>query len=246
MRRVARVSGVTISVLAIWFAACCGRFHSGRTLLMEVSRLGMWPLVQVLVFLGAKVNDQSIGRLNSGGTPLAYAATGGNLRTVTVLLDAGAEPNWGGWSNIPWPREKGPEPLPEEGRALCRAVASPSASADVVQLLLRRGAQVESQATAFTALGCWPRGKERAKKVSLLVEAGANPNGRFPRGDEPLLTVYAGAGFTDVVEVLLSAGADIHVRGSNGSTAWQEATRRNHSDTAALLLARGGAASNQK
>lgn len=238
MKRICRWTIYLFAVFSAWYISTFGRFN-GRTLLMDAAAVGLVPGVHVLVLLGANVNDQDIGYWN-GWTPLAFAAQGGNRRTVQALLARGGDPNWGGWRNIPREPDKGGNPLPEELRPLCRAVGSQAATVKLVEILVDHGARIEAPEAGFSALGCLSHEGQRAGKARYLIARGASPNALFNRTSIPVLVAYAGAGYTDVAEVLLNAGADINAVGPRGRTALEEAQVNRRDETVRFLLARAG------
>jgi ankyrin repeat protein len=109
-----------------------------------------------------------------------------------------------------------------------------------VEELIAYGAELRSRDGGFTALGCYASGADRAAKVHALIAHGGDPNAALNGSSEPLLIVYAQAGYTDVVRRLLDAGADIEARGTNGNDAWTEASVNHRKEMADLLLARRG------
>lgn len=191
------------------------------------------------VFLAAPVDDS--GRLarflrldkdeinrenNFGRTPLFLAAREGSLKSVAVLLRAGAEPDaedahgWtplaaasaGGHAEVvaallkgkaaPFRRDgtNGPEPL---------CLAASAGKADVVRLLLARGADTE---TEDSAMFCRPLHLAvlagSAPTAGVLLAGGAAVNARDNHGWTPLHSAV-GAGRADLVRLLLEHGADV-------------------------------------
>jgi ankyrin repeat protein len=73
--------------------------------------------------------------------------------------------------------------------------------------------------------------------VKSLLAAGINPSLRFIRAD--LLSVASMNGYTDIVEALLAAGADINAKDDDeGLTALQHAAKNKHRDIVAMILAK--------
>jgi ankyrin repeat protein len=159
-------------------------------------------------------------------TPLHKAAAlGGSAASALLLLDRGA------------PAHGGPSAGGAAGSALATAVWS--GNAEVLRLLLQRGAPVdEADAEGFTLLHEASR-KGNAAAATALLEAGAAVNGRSKDGTTPLL-LAATLGRADVVRALLERHADVALVGSDGAmTALHLAASFGHADVARALLLAG-------
>lgn len=73
----------------------------------------------------------------------------------------------------------------------------------------------------------------QAGVTRLLLKAGANPNLAYGEG-VTALTIAAERGYTEVVGLLLDAGADKNYK-TSGGTALDLAVRNNHKDVAELI-----------
>jgi uncharacterized protein len=115
-----------------------------------------------------------------------------------------------------------------------------SGNADLTQLLLDSGAQIDARArNSFrnTPLQiALLAGNEATTR--LLLERGADPLVRQERGFAPIHQA-ALLGRRDLLELLLEHGADINSRGDDGRNAITEALRGGHPDVAAYLRAKG-------
>lgn len=173
-----------------------------------------------------------------GVTPLNLAATNGSAAMIRLLLDAGARPNEVGI----------------EGETVLMT-ASRTGNADAAAALLESGADVASRESwrGQTAL-MWAAAEGHPDVVRLLIDHGADVNARsairdwerqttaeprakwMPLGGLAPLTFAAREGCVGCVEILVSAGADIHGADSDGVTPMLTAIINGHYDVAATLL----------
>ncbi|KAL8568154.1 hypothetical protein ACOMHN_027677 [Nucella lapillus] len=80
---------------------------------------------------------------------------------------------------------------------------------------------------------------ERAEAVRFLMENGADPNPLYPGGNSALHYAASLSGPTDVLEMLLSFGADVDVLNSEASTPLFCATQANNQFAACVLVSQG-------
>lgn len=107
----------------------------------------------------------------SGWTPLHFAAFSGDVETVRLLLDRGADPN-----AIAWPSSRS---TPLNAACFTRRVA-------VARLLLTRGADItRRQRNGFTALHEAALLGD-AEMASVLLDFGAEATARTDDGETPL------------------------------------------------------------
>ena len=133
----------------------------------------------------------------------ASAASGGDVATMTRLLDAGLDPN---------ARDAaGYTPL---------IAASRAGNVAVMRLLASRGADPNRPDAAVNSWTPLLHAIHKAQPASTaaLLDAGANPNGTDSDGTTPLM-MAAGYGYTDIVKLLLAHGADPRVATRDGITA---------------------------
>ncbi|HLG97401.1 MAG TPA: ankyrin repeat domain-containing protein [Bryobacteraceae bacterium] len=191
------------------------RSKAGRTpLSIAVTYNGSAEIVRLLIAKGADVNAKDA----SGGTVLEQAATVNNLEAARLLLAKGADPNT----------------TDELGyTALTQAAGSSEHSAEMVKLLLDRGAKVN--VVSGETVEIVKNGKIRIgritplmmaavqadyRAVELLINAGAQVNATDIRGLTPLVLAVA----TDhadprIVQLLLVKGADPKIKSVDGETA---------------------------
>lgn len=157
-----------------------------------------------------------------GEAALLFAAMQGDVKTVSALLDNGADVNMrheDGWNGL-----------------LLAAVNGHSA---VAQVLLVKGAKVDAKEKLMgqTAL-IWAVKGGNIALVKALLKAGANVNARDKYGGTAL-TRAANSGEAAIVKTLLEAGADINAREYDGDTALIEATAESHLEIIRKLLKAG-------
>ena len=109
---------------------------------------------------------------------------------------------------------------------------------DVIQRLIEHGADLEIQSSGrYTALMYAVRGSHTAA-VQALLAAKADPDVHEEDDtfDTPL-TLAARCGFFSIVRVLVAAGADVSLRGSNWQLPAEAVARRHgHHDISEFLL----------
>ncbi len=178
----------------------------------------------------------------------------GLLAVATLLLDAGADPNALS-DNRRW------SPL----RCAVTSANSGRANEPIIRLLLDRGATVEDgdlYPAGFAGSWCVQLLLERAPNVAeideqalgapistgdldavrLLLDAGADPN-RYRDGDGRRVAVVAEAltagASNEVIELLLSHGADPAAPGPDGRSPYRLATALDRGDVVELLVRHG-------
>jgi ankyrin repeat protein len=232
VRRIVRARAAEVNVALI----------DGTTPLHWAVHLDNVPATDLLIKAGAKV--QAANRY--GATPLWLAAVNGNAEIVDKLLAGGADPN---------------TTMAAGDTVLMTAARTGNLA--VVRALLRSGAEVNAKETwkGQTAL-MWAAASNNAAVVEALVEAGADVQARTKykppfvtrggglRAAERSADVTRQAGFTalmfavragaiESVKVLLSSGATVDDRLSDGTSALVVAVASTHYELADYLLDRG-------
>ena len=164
--------------------------------------------VKLLISEGADVNVKN----NDGQTPLHYAARRGHKEIVEVLLAHGADVNIGANYN-----------------QTAAEFAMRSNHREIVQLLVSKGADISPLHFALYM-------KDEAK-ARRLIESGADVNRRTPYGTTPLDRAV-GAGFKDIVELLIAKGANVNAKDNWDWTPLHSAVY-GHKDIVELLIAKG-------
>jgi ankyrin repeat protein len=226
-------------------------------------------VIRTLLDAGANINSKSTCSIGQGWTPLMYALSDvdspNRMDVVNLLLARGANPNLAGedgmttlmvaarFRDIDMVRnllDRGMDPNQADndgGTALMEAAlkdqyrrqVSSRNITEIVRLLLDRGANPNLADkygnTALTKAAL----TNNMEAVRLLLERGANPNAKSKTENETALMWAAEKRFTDIVEALLDAGADLNAKSTKGKTALMVAVQYGSLDTVQALLRRG-------
>lgn len=198
--------GFLTAVVVIAAAACSNPKKAGEKLILGVESENMAMCLKALS-QGADPNSTNI----LGQTALTVAMQNGMRETVIVLLSNNAVPN---------------------GEDL--AIACKNSDAELAKLLITEGADVASATEDYDALYDAVY-EHRTDIVSILLNAGANPDAPYGSLSETPLMCAASRGYMDIVELLIAAGTDPNVRSSMGWTAEVFASNWAHDDIAARI-----------
>jgi ankyrin repeat protein len=158
----------------------------------------------------------------NGETPLMIAAGAGSAEEVRMLLDCGADVN-------------GAEPKSLQNALMWAASEGHTA---VVDLLLKRGANVHAASkNGFTPL-VFAALKNDAGSVQRLLVAGANPNYALPDKTNILAVATAHRSYAASM-ALLDGGADPNIADRTGTTPLHMAARAGSLDLVKRLLTKG-------
>jgi ankyrin repeat protein len=156
-----------------------------ETPLMYAAYVGSLDAMKVLLQKGASVDAQS----QSGATALIWAATG--LAKVRLLIDHGANVNL----------------ATKRGRTALLVAAMSDPSADIVKLLIEKGANLKAvDFLKTTPLRAATLGND-TETIRMLIEAGVDVNAADLPGISPLMMAAGWNGNTRAVELLLAKGA---------------------------------------
>lgn len=178
----------------------------GATPLTEAGRRGNSRLVKMLLDAGAKVDSAN----PDGETALMAAIGTGEVATVKILIDAGANVNT---------IEKFHNQTP-----LMYAAASNRNAAQMVKLLLAKGADVKPRALYSD----WPS------------QVTSEPRAQYRSvGGLTALLYAARSGCYECVQDMIAAGADVNMPTPEGITPLMIALDNSHNDVAKLLMDKG-------
>ena len=232
----------------------------GRSPLSWASGSGRGDVAEVLIEHGAEIENQD----NDDRTPLWWAAEHGHYDMLEMLLGQDGvdthRQDKNGETALSRARFKGFDDITGllQGALLGRTAGAESSDTDFGDLLLwavkeAHGAVVEfflqegAEPNAKCSDGSYPLGwaaeRGNVEIARLLVDAGA-PADAFP---EPFSTHRDGTslwraamkGHEDMVEYLLTEGADLHWKGTLDDAPLTHAVKARHKDVVALLLRHG-------
>src|SRR5687767_10199661 len=179
----------------------------GHTPLAEAVRQGDARIVKTLLGAGSGTE----GRNPDGQTALMVAIKNGELPVFQLLIDAGANVN---------AVEKVQEQTP-----LMWAAAATRNAADMVKVLVAKGAAVNA----------------RAKFIDWPSQITSEPRGQYhPSGGLTPLLYAARGGCYACVEALVAGGADVNLPTPEGVTPILMALDNGHHGIAKFLIERGG------
>ncbi|KAF8535425.1 ankyrin repeat-containing domain protein [Trichophaea hybrida] len=174
----------------------CGLDINAELQLHQASRLKHTGLIKLLLDRGANID--AVNRVNC--SVLGCAAAYGDYNTVEFLLDNGAKVD-----------------LPI-GNSSALPGAAARGKLDIATLLLR---EIDESTLHNNRIALHKAASAgHAEMVDLLLDRSFNTEARDQCGDTPLLCVCAASqAYPKVIASLLSRGADVMAKGSNGDTA---------------------------
>jgi hypothetical protein len=176
---------------------------------------GYADLVRQLIASGADVRARDV---QHGGTSMVFAAIGGHVNCMQILLEHGADVNEKSSDGI--------TPL---------LYAAMGNQRDCLQWLLKNGANVNDRndndgqtALMYAAVG------GNTGCLRILLEAGAAVNERDSLGRSALM-LAAFTGHKECIQCLLVAKADPDIKDNSGMNAYMWAMSKRHAECTALL-----------
>jgi ankyrin repeat protein len=147
----------------------------------------------------------------------------GDIETVKTMLDAGL--------NIERDRDDGATPL---------SIAISKLHADIVQLLLERGADANSPVINSPPIFHAVLTSEHAPRlIQLLLDHGADIEVTTGPANMTALHWAAAEGMVHAVDFLINKGSEVDRKCKNGKTAFLLAAENGHTTVVKLLLAKG-------
>src|SRR6266404_310812 len=114
---------------------------------------------------------------------------------------------------------------------------------DVVDLLVRHGANLEATDDGGNTVLIWAARQGRENVVACLIQKGAALNSRNAAGDTAMICTMRN-GFPAIARVLLDAGADINLENKEGETVLLAGGRRGYGEMVELFKEHGAARTN--
>ena len=200
--------------------------HNRRLLITYIQKHD-FDKVYELVHSGIDLNvadvDFSLRRyLSRPKTPLETAISWGDDRSVDLLLETGADPNF----------------LHGKHGRLPVILAMRYNNFDIFKMLLEAKTGIDIRDKYGDTPLMWAAEHAKPKFVELLLEYGADPNAlNSESGQITLMNAIKNTNSKTVVEILLKAGADPNAQNTNGETALMVVSRSNANIVGALLEA---------
>lgn len=236
---------------------------NGQTFLMGAAAQGYVEIIRVLLDNGAAVDARAQGAAATGATPLMFAVANERVEATRLLLARGANPNLNSADGMTPLVEAAAHRSLDIVRLLIDARANPSlapskiritpliaavatmeagtgasnrargVNIELVKLLLDKGASVNTQSAAGTALtqAAATAGNAEILRV-LLANRAVVPRNALAEG-------AAGTGDVEMISLLIGAGADVNARGAERQTPLMHAAGRLLLGPVELLLSRG-------
>lgn len=246
--RPAEASEQQIIIMMPAVPASQARGLHGSTPLMDAARAGELKAVEALLAGGAEVNAQD----KFGGTALVYAAREGYTEVVRLLIAHGAD------VKASDTKSTGLHKAAENGHLdVVRLLLAHGADVDakdydgetalvsalqrgrteVVLELLREGADpnAKGRGAGYTSALEMAVSWRNVLAVSALLAKGADVN----QYGASALGLAAKAGLTQIVQILVDGGANVHGADGWGKTALHYAAASGHTDIAGMLLVSG-------
>ena len=218
-------------------ASIRARDRFGNTALLRAARTGENDVVRLLLARGADVHQQNL----AGSTALLRAVTMNRRRTAKILLEAGADPNTpnrggitpliaaaynGEARNVNQLLAAGSRPEVRDATGKTAIVyAAGRGYTRIVAGLLDAGVDLNERFSHALTVLMWAAGhsndvpvEEGLETVRLVVTRGAALNLADDRGRTALI-IAAERGHSEIVSLLVDAGADGSHRDAAGNTA---------------------------
>ena len=157
-------------------------------------------------------------------TALMIACEKGNANAINVLLNAGAHPNI----------------IDANGNTCLHYAAYGDCIKDSLQTVINHGAEVNATNAGYATAIMLACEKGNTDVINVLLNAGADPSIADADGDTWLHQAVRGGCSKEVLETLISHGADVNAANKNNVTALKIACEKGNSDALNVLLSAGG------
>jgi ankyrin repeat protein len=222
------------------------------------------PKLAALISAARAGDSKSVGKMiaanpelvnakdKAGNTPLHHATGFGNLATMKILLERGADVNAGNrrkstpllWSlhdeakvRLLLAQGANVNARTTDGRSAIYQAASMGNSVPVLRLLIEKGGNPnEKTLTGVTPLFAASRGNLDA--MHLLIEKNADVNGKNAAGGTALMAA-ASTGRPEAIRMLLAKGADPNARTKRNESALADAATAGNEEAVKMLLDAG-------
>ena len=194
------------------------RDRSGRGVVAYAATADRSEALEALLDLGARIDVANVG----SQTALTEAIVGRKTQNALILLARGADPSI--------PAYNGMTPL---------FVAINTREPAILRAMIAQGVDLNRESPlGRTALICALENHD-ALTARLLLESGAQVNLRLRNGDTPLLFVARKFCALDLIQLLVSFGADVHARDADGLSALDALREQQNCSNAIALLEAG-------
>ena len=176
-------------------------------------------VLQAIISHGGDVNATS----KENVTPLIRACVKGNKDSINVLLNAGADPNIVG----------------SQGYTCVHDAAWNECCTEALQAIISHGGDVNATSKENVTplmLACVKGNKDA---INVLLNAGADPNIADVDGDTCLHYAVRYDGYTDVLQAVISNGADVNATNKKNVTPLMQACVKGNKDAINVLLNAG-------
>ena len=205
--------------------------RDGRTPLHDAAYKGHKEIAELLIANDADVNAKD----NYTSTPLYAAAVLGRKEVAALLIAEGA--------NVNAKRRSGGTPTPLDAAESVSQSYSPQLKAalkETADLLRKHGGKTSDWLKAAGSIHIAAKaGHIEAVKKHLAEGADVNGRGGVFEGDTPLLHAVMNSR-KEIVELLITNGADVNAKDADGFTPLDTAINSQHTEIADLLRKHGG------
>ncbi|KAJ6216580.1 hypothetical protein RDWZM_007737 [Blomia tropicalis] len=218
----------------------------GYTALMEASREGHEEMVALLISHGAQVNAITE---ESKETALYMACGTGCIEVFNLLMMAGADIELGSSTPLMEASQEGHieivHRLLEAGANVnatnsagetALTLAAENGHSQVIKLLIDAGAEVDHCAECGKTALMKASQMGHTEAAAFLLSSKAQVNRSSSNNEQTALSLACNGGHSEVVQLLLFAGADIFHRLKDNSTMLIEAVKGGHTDVVQILI----------